>query len=212
MLFMQEKGVDKFCFHVIMNIVQIGGDGVNTVITSKEDILKTSRELIRREGWSAISIRSVAAACGVSVGSIYNYFDSKAELTGAIVESVWREIFHRPEDVSIFQDVCACVSWIYDRMAYGREQYPGFFTLHSIGFLREDRSDGKKLMQQTWQHILQGLCTVLNQDARIRPDAFTQQFTPEKFADVLFSLMLSALLRQDYDPTAVLEIIRRTLY
>ena len=34
----------------------------------------------------------------------------------------------------------------------------------------------------------------------------------EKFADVLFSLMLSALLRQDYDPRAVLEITRRTLY
>ena len=29
---------------------------------------------------------------------------------------------------------------------------------------------------------------------------------------VLFSLMLSALLRQDYDPRAVLEITRRTLY
>ena len=53
---------------------------------------------------------------------------------------------------------------------------------------------------------------VLKRDTRVRPDAFTDQFTAEKFADVLFSLMLSALLRQDYDPTAVLEIVRRTLY
>ena len=67
-------------------------------------------------------------------------------------------------------------------------------------------------MQQTWQHILAGLCTALKQDVKIRPGAFTPQFTPEKFADVLFSLMLSALLRQDYDPSAVLEIVRRTLY
>ena len=67
-------------------------------------------------------------------------------------------------------------------------------------------------MQQTWQHILDGLCLVLKRDTRVRPDAFTDQFTEEKFADVLFSLMLSALLRQDYDPTAVLEIVRRTLY
>ena len=36
--------------------------------------------------------------------------------------------------------------------------------------------------------------------------------TAEKFADVLFSLMLSALMRQDYDASAVLEIVRRTLY
>ena len=52
----------------------------------------------------------------------------------------------------------------------------------------------------------------MHRDRRIRPDAFTEQFTAEKFADVLFSLMLSALMRQDYDASAVLEIVRRTLY
>ena len=76
----------------------------------------------------------------------------------------------------------------------------------------EDKSDGRRKMQQTWQHILEGLHSVLQQDTKVRPDAFTEQFTAEKFADLLFSLMLSALLRQDYDPTAVLEIVRRTLY
>ena len=157
---------------------------MNTVVTSKEEILRTSRELIRQEGWSAVNIRSVAAACGVSVGSIYNYFDSKA----------------------------ACITWLYGRMEYGCKQYPGFFTLHSLGFMGEDKSDGKRRMQQTWQHILEGLCTVLRRDEKVRPDAFTEQFTAEKFADLLFSLMLSALLRQDYDPTVVLEIVRRTLY
>ena len=53
---------------------------MNTVVTSKEEILRASRELIRQKGWDAVNIRSVAAACGVSVGSIYNYFDSKAAL------------------------------------------------------------------------------------------------------------------------------------
>ena len=55
-----------------MNIVHIEGDHMNTIVTSKEDILKNSRELIREKGWTAVSIRSVASACGVSVGSIYN--------------------------------------------------------------------------------------------------------------------------------------------
>lgn len=64
------------------------GDKMNTIVTSKEEILKTSRELMQRQGWSAINIRSVATACGVSVGSIYNYFSSKTELIGTIVESI----------------------------------------------------------------------------------------------------------------------------
>ena len=197
---------------MIVNEVHIEGERMNTIVTSKEDILKASRELIRERGWSAISIRSVAAACGVSVGSIYNYFESKAELMSAAVESVWREIFHRTAEDTIFQDVQACILWMYERMAYGCQQYPGFFTLHSLGFMREEKDDGKRRMQQTWQHILAGLCAVLKQDTKIRPDAFTEQLTAEKFADVLFAQMLSALLRQDYDPTAVLEIVRRTLY
>lgn len=185
---------------------------MNTVVTSKEEILKASRALIQQKGWSAVNIRSVAAACGVSVGSIYNYYDSKAALMGATVESVWCEIFHRPEDEAVFQDTQACITWLYGRMEYGCQQYPGFFTLHSLGFMGEDKSDGKQRMQQTWQHILEGLCSVVKRDTLVRPDAFTEQFTAEKFADVLFSLMLSALMRQDYDPTAVLEIVRRTLY
>lgn len=85
----------------------------------------------------------------------------------------------------MFQDTKACIVWMYERMEYGCKQYPGFFSLHSLGFM---------------------------QDARIRADAFTEQFTAERFADVLFSLMLSALLRQDYDSTAILEIVSRTLY
>ena len=109
---------------------------MNTVVTSKDEILRASRELIRQQGWSAVSIRSVAAACGVSVGSIYNYFGSKSDLIGATVESVWCEIFRRPADDAVFYDVQACITWIYARMAYGYERYPGFFTLHSLGFMR----------------------------------------------------------------------------
>ena len=184
---------------------------MNTVITSKADILQASRELIRQKGWSAVNIRSVAAACGVSVGSIYNYFDSKSALVGAVVESVWHEIFHRPEGGAAFPDTQTCVAWMYGRMEYGHEQFPGFFTLHALGFLGEDRADGKRRMQRTWQHILDELRDVLKRDPGVRPDTFTQTFTAETFADILFSLMLSALLRQDYDPGAALELVRRTL-
>lgn len=185
---------------------------MNTVVTSKEEILKASRKLIQQRGWPAVNIRSVAAVCGVSVGSIYNYFNSKADLVGATIESVWCEIFHSPEEATVFQDTQACLSWIYERMEYGCKQYPGFFTLHSLGFLGEEKSEGKQRMHRTWRHILDGLCFVLTRDPKVRPGAFTERLTPEKFADVLFSLMLSALLRQDYDPGAVLEIVRRTLY
>lgn len=185
---------------------------MNPMATSKADILKTSRELIQQNGWAAVNIRAVAAACGVSVGCIYNYFGSKTELVSAAVESIWNDIFHRPEDEAVFQDTLSCIRWMYRQMEYGCQQYPGFFTHHALGFVQQDTDDGKQQMRQTWQHILDALCNVLRHDAKVRPDAFTEQFTPEQFAGILFSLMLSAVVQQNFDPSAVLEIVRRTIY
>ena len=70
---------------------------MNKVVTSREEILKVSRELLKEQNGAALNIRTVASACGVSVGSIYNYFHSKSELTAAAVESIWNDIFCFPE-------------------------------------------------------------------------------------------------------------------
>ena len=40
-------------------------------VTSDKAILQASRTLLQEQGWTALNIRSVAAACGVSVGSFY---------------------------------------------------------------------------------------------------------------------------------------------
>lgn len=185
---------------------------MNPMATSKENILQISRKLIQQNGWAGVNIRSVAAACGVSVGCIYNYFESKTDLLSATVESIWNDIFHHPEDEAVFQDTLSCVRWMYKQLEYGCQRYPGFFTHHALGFVQQDTADGKQQMQRAWQHILDALCTVLRNDARIRADAFTEEFTVEKFAEMLFSLMLSALVRQDFDPSTVLEIVQRAVY
>lgn len=185
---------------------------MNNKVTSKEELLEASKGLVRSQGWSAVNIRSVAKVCCVSVGAIYNYFDGKATLVTATVESIWQEIFHRPKNQPAFQDIHTYTLWVYDCMAAGSKRYPDFFTLHSLGFVTGDKSEAKVRMQQTRQHILDGICAVLKRDSHIRPDAFNEAFSVEMFASILFSLMLSAMLRHDYDPTAILEMIRRTLY
>lgn len=185
---------------------------MNPLATSKEDILTASRELIRENGWSAVSIRAVAARCSVSAGTIYNYYDSKADLLGATIESVWHEIFFHPQDEQVFHDVVSCISWIYGRLEYGNKQFPGFFSLHSLGFMRDEKASGKKRMMQTWGHILNGLYVVLKNDPKIRSDVFNHEFTEKRFADILFSLVLVAMIRQDYNPSSVLMLINKTLY
>lgn len=61
-------------------------------------------------------------------------------------------------------------------------------------------------MMKTWGHILNGLCEVLGNDPKVRADVFDQEFTEKKFADILFSLILVSMIRQDYDPSSVLML------
>ena len=67
---------------------------MNKTVTSKEEILDKSREIIAEKGVSAINMRTVATQCGIAVGSLYNYFASKSELMSAAVEAVWLSLIH----------------------------------------------------------------------------------------------------------------------
>lgn len=185
---------------------------MNNKATSRDEILNNSRRLMQQRGWSGVSIRAVAESCGVSIGAIYNYFDSKAELIGATVESIWHEIFHLPQNAERFENLQTYIAWLYSRMAYGSNRYPGFFTLHALAFLQEEKAHGKRIMQQTWQYMIESLRDVLKRDSKVRSNALDAKMTAEMFTNVLFSLILSAFVRQEYDPAPVLELIQRVLY
>ena len=44
-----------------------------------------------RDGISALSVRKVASACGIAVGSVYGYFPTKADLTAAVLTRFFEE-------------------------------------------------------------------------------------------------------------------------
>ncbi len=82
----------------------------------------------------------------------------------------------------------------------------------SMAFLGEGKAEGQKRMAQSWAHMHQGIAAVLASDQKISPDAFAEGFTREDLAQILFSLLLSALMRHDYDPVPIQTMLRRLLY
>ncbi len=97
-------------------------------------------------------------------------------------------------------------------MKNGSEKYPGFFTFHSMSFLGEEKEDGQRLMAQSWLHIQNVLIRVLENDQSVRPDAFGETLTRQEFVDIIFSFIISALVRRNYDSRAILEMVRRAIY
>lgn len=64
------------------------------IIENLEQRLKEeARRQIRESGYSAMTIRSVAAACGVGVGTVYNYYPSKEALAAAFILEDWNACY-----------------------------------------------------------------------------------------------------------------------
>jgi TetR/AcrR family transcriptional regulator, cholesterol catabolism regulator len=53
--------------------------------SSRDAVLDTAARLFRHRGYSATSLRDIAAACGMKAGSLYHHFASKDEIVGEVL-------------------------------------------------------------------------------------------------------------------------------
>ncbi len=70
-----------------MNIIMANGGGMNNESTlTRERILEAAEEVLRRFGPAKATVVDVARVLGVSHGSVYRHFPSKAALRDAVTE------------------------------------------------------------------------------------------------------------------------------
>ncbi len=62
---------------------------------ARSQILEEARRILKREGYTALTIRKTANALGIGVGTIYNYFPSKEYLAAGVMLEDWKEITRR---------------------------------------------------------------------------------------------------------------------
>lgn len=178
--------------------------------SSREALAAAAREIMEEQGSGSVSIRAVAARCGVSVGCVYRYFADKTDLMQAAVGSVWQEVFAMPEGpVGGFAD---CVAWILRRARQGSEGDPQFLTRHAAAFAASDKPEGRQAMDQCFSHMRKGLLRVLRQDKNVQTGVFGGDMSDEAFVDFVFRGMISALMQGPAQESVLLTIIRRLLY
>lgn len=185
---------------------------MNTIVTSREDILKNSREVLRQQGFDKFSIRAVAMQSGVAVGSIYHYFQSKTELLCAVTESIWYEIFHHYESPREMNDTIQCIDWIWECLQYGQKQYPDFITYHHLLFENNAKDTAKQMMKEKKDHIAAHFSRIMEQDPHLRRNAFDADFTPDLFAELLLTLLISAVRNQTSSIEPIHKLVKRTIY
>lgn len=61
---------------------------------TKEDIVEAAFDIVREEGWEALSQRSIAKRLNASIGPIYSYLKSMTNLEEAVIEKAYELLLH----------------------------------------------------------------------------------------------------------------------
>ena len=80
-------------------------------------LIEEAQKQIEEAGYGTMTIRSIAKACGVGVGTVYNYFSSKEDLVATHLLDDWKQCIAAINAVSAYSDsprpVALC---IYDHL------------------------------------------------------------------------------------------------
>ena len=94
----------------------------------KEKIMAEAQKQLKDVGYNATMIQSIAKACGVGVGTVYNYFSSKDEIMIACMADDWTECLSIIKTVSKYAKTYDIViHCIYDQLQTFGEKHAYVF-------------------------------------------------------------------------------------
>lgn len=155
---------------------------MNRRVTSQDKILDTATEIALREGIDQLSIRKVANACGIAIGSVYNYCNDKNALNQAVTERFWSRIFENQEQLYVKGMGFTRFLESYYQFLFGR------LSVYDNSWLREMNAEvpGRTAIPMMRQ--------VLMEDTRVNDSIWNMELNEDAFCKYVFVNMM-ALLR-----------------
>ena len=95
----------------------------------REKLLEEAKRQVMEHGYSSMTIRSVATACGVGTGTVYNYFPSKDMLVANFMLEDWLKCMQAINaGMSGAEDARTALGCMYQELCAYKEKYINLFS------------------------------------------------------------------------------------
>lgn len=182
------------------------------VPVSREKLLGCAYDIADKYGLAALSVRGLASECGVSVGTIYNHFPSKTELTTATAELYFKraffEEFCRPGPAERYLDYC---ERMFTSMTKAIEHFRTQWLKGAQALPAAERAAAHLREEERFEHVRRGLASVFEGDPGIRRD-LPDCLNAEAVSEFTLRNVLAELRDETPDCSVLFAMLSKTLY
>ena len=122
----------------------------------QQTLLDKTALILREEGYSALSIRRIAAECHVATGTVYNYFKSKDEMIAGIMLHDWSKTVDDMKNAvtNVSMDSDDPQREFSNGMVSVTMSIRNFNRKHAITFGQFEEASGSLNIVQKYHHLL----------------------------------------------------------
>ena len=157
----------------------------------RQTLLEEAKRQIKENGYAKTTIRSVAGACNVGVGTVYNYFESKDMLIATFMLEDWMECLREMKNYST-DDLRAFLTHFYDALSGFLEKHQDLFQDKEAAKSFSGVFAGRhKQLRSQLAEILRPVCEASEGD---------QEFLAEFIAEALLTWTVAGKKMEDMLP------------
>lgn len=185
---------------------------LNKQTSQKEIIFFAAREIALEKGINKINIRSVALKSGVSIGTVYNYYETKGDILVDVIEDFWREAFKNIDfkslgDKSFFDKL----NEIYQKLDEYLQQFKENWLNQLYQLNTHEKKLGRKVEAEYYNRIYSGIVVLMDLDENISMQIRDSGISKERMAEFIFDNMLLILKKDNGDFEFFLEMLKRMI-
>lgn len=155
----------------------------NKPVISKQQILDTAFAIASESGLSGLSIREVARACNVAVGTVYNSYPTKYDLVNDVVGRFWNEALADSMPGAIAgDDFIGFCEGLALQLSGALARFRDDWLTEVAALDAKGLASARKREEACFAHIRRGLVVALERDPNVAHDRLLGRWPPNRCA------------------------------